>query len=315
MLKSLVSLSFLLSITIAYPFEDSSICPSNSSTACPEGTTCCSQMFSTTGYGCCNLPNAVCCGLQGCCPEGYTCQNTPPWSSACVKNNITSSATQVCTPGALHPANYSSLPSMIVIGDSVSIGYVGPVTNLLNSTIFVQHSPASGGGGADDVGNGVNCEQNFLRDSMYNPQAWDMISFNFGLHNLDNSSSAEQNYATLLANFTDTLIANQPNAKLIYVTTTPFMPDLTQGNHVVEDLNNIAINIMNQRKIPVADLYHHVTAFCGDIYYNCSICDDEWNNVTKTTCGYHYNPTGWEYLAEFLAPIFTKLWNGELDTN
>jgi len=306
----LLFLSSILTITFAY--RDPSICPANSSTACPEGTVCCNQMFSLSGYGCTPPalgPNAVCCGpnSQSACPEGYSCVIVPPWSSYCEKNNVSYPSTQVCTPGALYPANHSTLPSMIVIGDSVSIGYTPVVIELLNETIFVQHSPYADGGGADDVGNGVTCQENFLRDSMYQEQSWDIISFNFGLHNLDNSSSAEQTYATLLANFTDTLMIRQPQAKLVYVTTTPYMPDFVMGNHVVEDLNNIAQNIMATRNIPVLDLYHHVTAFCGDFYYNCSICDDEWNNVTKTYCGYHYTPAGWQYLGEFLAPLYAKL--------
>lgn len=37
---------------------------------------------------------------------------------------------------------------MIVIGDSVSIGYTPVVAQMLNTTIFVQHSPWAGGGGA-----------------------------------------------------------------------------------------------------------------------------------------------------------------------
>ena len=39
---------------------------------CPDGNTCCK--LSGEGYGCCPLPNAVCCsdGVH-CCPNGYTC--------------------------------------------------------------------------------------------------------------------------------------------------------------------------------------------------------------------------------------------------
>jgi hypothetical protein len=42
-----------------------------------------------------------------------------------------------------------------------------------------------------------------------------------GLHNLDNSSAAEQQYGDLLQNFTSRLL--QTGSKLVYVTTTPYM--------------------------------------------------------------------------------------------
>nr|XP_033500520.1 granulin a [Epinephelus lanceolatus] len=44
-------------------------------TSCPDGNTCCRT--STTTWGCCPLPNAVCCSdMLHCCPAGYTCTDT-----------------------------------------------------------------------------------------------------------------------------------------------------------------------------------------------------------------------------------------------
>ncbi|GFN89781.1 granulin epithelin variant 1, partial [Plakobranchus ocellatus] len=41
-------------------------------TECPSGDTCCENQQG--GYGCCPLPNAVCCSdKEHCCPAGYTC--------------------------------------------------------------------------------------------------------------------------------------------------------------------------------------------------------------------------------------------------
>ena len=47
------------------------VCPDGQS-QCPDGNTCCK--LSSGQYGCCPLPNAVCCsdGLH-CCPSGYSC--------------------------------------------------------------------------------------------------------------------------------------------------------------------------------------------------------------------------------------------------
>ena len=231
-------------------------CPTGINTACPSSATCCPIFMSLSGYGCCNIgPDAVCCGQQACCPSGYTCINTPPYTSVCTKDGQNISATQVCTPGAQHPPS-TTKPSMIVIGDSVSIGYTPAVAADLNASIFVQHSPWAGGGGADDIANGINCEECFLRTSMYTPANWDLISFNFGLHNLDNHTESEDTYSELLAKFTDRLLLTK--SKLVYVTTTPFMPDQLFGNNVVQDLNARARAIMAARGVPVADLYQHV---------------------------------------------------------
>ncbi|XP_071812567.1 uncharacterized protein [Apostichopus japonicus] len=47
------------------------ICPGGQS-ECPDGNTCC--LLSSGQYGCCPLPNAVCCSDHlHCCPNGYTC--------------------------------------------------------------------------------------------------------------------------------------------------------------------------------------------------------------------------------------------------
>ncbi|XP_048579549.1 progranulin-like isoform X2 [Nematostella vectensis] len=50
------------------------VCPDGTS-QCPDGNTCCKLSFGQ--YGCCPLPNAVCCddGVH-CCPDGYTCNSS-----------------------------------------------------------------------------------------------------------------------------------------------------------------------------------------------------------------------------------------------
>ncbi|XP_060776980.1 granulin b isoform X2 [Neoarius graeffei] len=54
-------------------------------TSCPKGNTCC-YMAKLSKWGCCPLPQAVCCGDgDHCCPSGYTCDQEKP---ACVKGNL-----------------------------------------------------------------------------------------------------------------------------------------------------------------------------------------------------------------------------------
>ena len=57
----------------------------------------------------------------------------------------------------------------------------------------------------------------------------------------------------------------QPQAKLVWATTTPFMPDKNTGNFAVEQQNAIAAVIMTANAIPSVDLYARVTAKCGEL--------------------------------------------------
>ena len=60
------------------------------------------------------------------------------------------------------------------------------------------------------------------------------------------------------------------------------MPDLNLGNRVVEQLNEIATEIMNSHNITLVNLYKDVTDHCGKIYEDCDIC-------ALSPCTYHYN--------------------------
>ena len=316
--KLLVPLLAFL-VHFATPLSTPGGCPAGVQTACASdgSATCCPIFMSQSQYGCCKISGGVCCPMspttQGCCPPAHSCILTGQYSAVCAPDGggANVSATQVCTPGAKLPPS-ATQPSVIVVGDSVSEGYQPYVTANISDVAFVQHSPWSVGGGADDVFNGLNCEEEFMRTAMWQPAAWSLISFNFGLHDLDNSTAAEALYAAALANFTSGLKIKQPQAKLVYISTTPFMPQEYYGNMAVVDLNAIAQRIMAANGIPYLDLYHHITARCGARYSACDICDDEpaaWPTGAPpgSHCGYHYTPAGYAYITAFLAPAFRAL--------
>ena len=273
-------------------------CPAGVDTACsPDGSqTCCPLFMSSSGYGCCNLPGATCCPqsatTQGCCPASTTCVLTGPYTATCVPRGggANVSATQVCTPGARSPPSPTA-PSLIYIGDSVSIGAAPDLAALLAPRLFLQHSPWAGGGGADDVGNGLACETAFLKTAMWQDAEWDGVVMNFGLHDLENTDANKAFYAAALTNFTHILRSAQPQAKVAFVTTTPFMPLRFFNNTIVEDLNVIARSIMGPLGIPVIDTYAAVVAHCGAVYSSCDICDAEPNawpagSPAGAHCGY-----------------------------
>eukprot|EP00658_Telonema_sp_P-2_P021523 TRINITY_DN18574_c0_g1_i1.p1 TRINITY_DN18574_c0_g1~~TRINITY_DN18574_c0_g1_i1.p1 ORF type:complete len:213 (+),score=35.10 TRINITY_DN18574_c0_g1_i1:282-920(+) len=199
-------------------------------------------------------------------------------------------------------------------------GDAGPcVPELLKDIAVVQHAPWSpGSGGAGNTQHGIDCLDTWLRLCDGTPAKYDLIAFNFGLHDLDNRTAAVNKYTSQLANLTDRLRATE--AKLQYHLTTPMMPKCCDGaplnpagegaprphcarnetqnlyncNGVVSELNQRAVRIVHDRGIPVVDLYRAVTDVCGGTYVNCSIC-------RKTPCSYHYTAEGYVMLAKPIA--------------
>jgi hypothetical protein len=238
----------------------------NSTSFCPATMPCCLQKYSPSKYGC-EVPlgnNAV---ASAGCGDGL---------------GPTTATTWCCKMGPGEPPS-KTLPNVLVIGDSVSIGYVGGVAKILKAskTALVQHGPWDvSDGGAGDTAMGITCLDRWLVTQAQLPVKWDLITFNFGLHDLSNSTHCEELYRAQLKNITSRLVAS--GSKLLWVATTPFMPLRRKGNTVVEDMNAIAAEVIKPHNIPIVDLYTVVTNVCGPVYTNCSICRVE-------PCSYHYN--------------------------
>ena len=84
------------------------------------------------------------------------------------------------SPSAADPAmakieDQPGLPRVLLIGDSISIGYTVPVRELLKGKANVHRIPANGG----PTTNGLANLKKWLGDSK-----WDVIHFNWGLHDL-----------------------------------------------------------------------------------------------------------------------------------
>lgn len=247
-------------------------CFFGSAVACPDGT--------NKGSSCeANVSVALVNASQG-CGDGFP-------------NNTT---TVCCKPG---PSDLPSttLPNVLVLGDSVSIHYtvqnVDNLTSRLAGVAKVQHAPYDlADGGALDTAWGVACLDNWLRTQHWVPVNWSVIVFNFGLHDRSNDSYCEGLYRTQLTEITSRL--NATGARLIYATTTPYMPQRLLGNTCVEDMNAIAREVVQPFGATVVDLYTKVTDVCGTVYTNCSVCG-------ATPCGFHYNEHGREMLATAVA--------------
>ena len=198
-------------------------------TTCFEGTSCAAR-YSANGRGCCPHEGAVCCpNGQTCCPSGTTCSDSGTYLTTCMKGAAkVGPGLSVCKPGAAG-AMSKALPNVLIIGDSVSIGYTCPVAAHMAKLALVQHSPFDTvDGGAEETAYGVQCLDYMLRSPAGVLLKPDVVMFNWGLHDgpLANGTVPGQNgspdvYGAQLANITAQLIAKEPQAKLLFALTSP----------------------------------------------------------------------------------------------
>ena len=213
-----------------------------------------------------------------------------------------------CSPGAKE-APSKTLPNCLIIGDSVSEGYVGHVASLLATKCKVQHGPWCGGGSAGNVAGALPCVKSWLTTAMNVEVDWDVVTFNFGLHDLGNNTTAALDlYQEHLQSVTDILTATGAAKKVAYALTTPQMQfEVNMSDPIVSLLNKRATTVMAAAKppVPTIDLYSRVKAKCGQTYIKCpGFCDSA---GPGGTCTYHYTYAGYQWIAEAMADEITKL--------
>jgi len=162
------------------------------------------------------------------------------------------------------------LPRVLLIGDSVSIAYTLDVRRELAGVANVHRIPANGGSTRTALGpHGL--------DRWLDGTKWDVIHFNFGLHDLsyrfpdDTDRDAAGNYATprnggrpnvppeRYAEDLRTVVRRlkQTGARLVFATTTP-VPESDAGKYVrgsEEPYNRIARALMAAEGVAVNDLW------------------------------------------------------------
>ncbi len=155
-----------------------------------------------------------------------------------------------------------NLPYVLIIGDSISIGYTGMVREQLKGKANVIHNP----GNAAGTTLGLEKLQDWLGDT-----TWDVIHFNWGLHDLkhvkkagsmENSNDPNDPQQADLATYTANMevLVKQlkaTGARLIFATTTPY-PAGVSPCRLPEDAvkyNAAALAIMKDNSIQVNDLY------------------------------------------------------------
>jgi hypothetical protein len=186
------------------------------------------------------------------------------------------------------------LPRVLLIGDSISIGYTVPVQEALKGKANV-HRPGTNCG---PTSRGVQSIDEWLGDGK-----WDVIHFNFGLHDVRyfengqpvdagkgqrqvSDSDYEKNLEQLVTRMKKT------GAKLIFATTTP-VPEGSAGRVKGEEVkyNEIALRVMQKHGVAIDDLYAFALPRLTEIQLPANV---------------HFKPEGSKQLAGQVAASISK---------
>jgi acyl-CoA thioesterase-1 len=189
-------------------------------------------------------------------------------------------------PAYQQVADVPGLPRVLLLGDSISIGYTVAVRDQLKGKANV-HRPAANCG---PTTNGVKNIDAWLGDGK-----WDVIHFNFGLHDLKYVDSTgknvepsrgqpqvshddyQKNLETIVARLKKT------GAKLIFCTTTP-VPEGSASRIAGDELqyNKIAKDVMKNHGVAIDDLYEFALPKLKEIQLPANV---------------HFSPEGSQVLA------------------
>ena len=168
---------------------------------------------------------------------------------------------------APHPSivpiqDVAGLPRVLLIGDSISMGYTLPARNLLAGKANVHRIPTNGGPTSKGIAS---------IDAWLGAGKWDVIHFNWGIHDLRfmpdgkrqvEPADYEKNLRALVARMKAT------GAKLIWATITPIPDGELQPPRQFGDegeYNAIAKGIMDANGIAINDLNACVTPVLGTL--------------------------------------------------
>lgn len=198
-----------------------------------------------------------------------------------------------------NPVDDPALPRVLLIGDSISIGYTVPVRKLLDGKANVHRVP-------ENCRNAAYGLQHL--DRWLGTATWNVIHFNFGLWDIcyrhpdskaygnrdkvnGTITATPEQYRTTMETIVKRL--KQTGAKLIWCATTP-VPKGEAGRIRGDEkkYNTIAEKIMKQHGITINDLHRHAERKTPGIY------------VGKGDV--HYTKEGYEFLGKKVAEEIKK---------
>ena len=172
-------------------------------------------------------------------------------------------------------ATTDKVSNVLIIGDSISIGYTPFVQKALSPGVNVEHNPGNGGStirGMENIENWIGNKE------------WDVILFNFGLHDMvhkDSLNKYDLNFkvSVTLDDYRKNLEVivtklKGTKAKVFFITTT-IVPENAAGRKVEDPAkyNKIAMEVMQSNGIDVVDLYassliiHPENSKPGNVHY------------------------------------------------
>jgi len=194
----------------------------------------------------------------------------------------------------VNPPDNPELPNILILGDSISIGYMVDVRNLLDGQADVFRPTTN----CMYSGYGVLNVEEWVGD-----KKWDVIHFNFGIWDLHYMHDGEmvtslgkhkledltrrytteqhvQNLETILG------VLQQTGATLVWATTTPLISEGEETERLLATNNRAALHLMEREGIMIDDL----NALASPNLKEWQLDD-----------GCHYNPLGYAGLANQVA--------------
>lgn len=216
-------------------------------------------------------------------------ENPAVETSVNVGENVTDSATKK-NPAMQPVVDVPGLPRVLIIGDSISIGYTKDIREKLKGVANVHRIPANG----QSTEIGLKKLDGWLGDKKF-----DVIAFNFGLHDskyltADATKVSREDYAKNLQEIIRRIKAT--GAQPLFINTTPVPDKLEPADRRFDSIstrNEIAAKVMAENNVPIVDVYSVLQPRLPELQRPFDV---------------HFLPTGYVLLADTIAPaIRTQL--------
>jgi lysophospholipase L1-like esterase len=182
-------------------------------------------------------------------------------------------------------AQEKRVPKVVLIGDSIRMGYAPLVAKLLDGKAVVISQSANG----EDSGNVLR----HLDEWVINEKP-DVVHINAGLHDL---KLKDRTYQVPLGEYQNNLktildrIQKETKAKIIFATTTPIVDGLHAQRKAgfdrfeadVQKYNVAAVSVMKEARVPINDLH--------------LLIENGGTQTLMNSDGTHYTPEGYARLA------------------
>jgi lysophospholipase L1-like esterase len=192
-----------------------------------------------------------------------------------------------------------ALPKVVLLGDSIRLGYAPTFAKELTGRAVVVSHPANGGDSAREL---ASLQQWAIREQPA------VVHFNCGIHDVKKFKTSGQfqvppeKYEANLRTIVERL-RKETNATVLFAITTPLIDDRaakqrTKADYELLDAsaqqyNQIALKVMNELHVPVNDLR---SALGGP---------DDWSQLMRDD-GVHFTPEGSEKLGQAVAKFVSQ---------